>query len=134
MRSKAHWGYDEAFMAACRDELSYTPEQLGAGGFWVGEADGRVCGFYALTKVSPDTLELDALFVDPPCIGCGHGRALMEHAVGELARSGLRRLIIQADPNAAAFYEAAGAECIGERPSDSIEGRVLPLYEIVINP
>ena len=34
------------------------------------------------------------------------------------------------DPNAADFYESAGARLIGERPSDSIEGRMLPLYEI----
>ena len=129
-RSKAHWGYDDAFMEACRAELTYAPEQLDAGGFWVLEEDGGIQGFYGLVKVSPDTLELDALFVEPEAIGRGGGRALMAHALEQFRASGLARLIIQADPNAADFYESAGARLIGERPSDSIEGRMLPLYEI----
>jgi GNAT superfamily N-acetyltransferase len=118
-------------MAACREELTYTPEQLDAGGFWVAEDVGDLRGFYGLVKISPDSLELDALFVDPDTIGEGYGRALMAHALEQFARSGLARLVIQADPNAASFYERAGAVRIGERPSDSIEGRMLPLYEIV---
>jgi GNAT superfamily N-acetyltransferase len=129
-RSKAHWGYDDAFMAACRDELTWAPEQLDAGGFWVLEDDGGIRGFYGLVKVSPDTLELEAMFVEPDAIGRGCGRALMAHALDEFRATGLARMIIQADPNAADFYEAAGARLIGERPSDSIEGRLLPLYEI----
>ena len=40
------------------------------------------------------------------------------------------RLTILADPNAAAFYERAGAVRIGEAPSDSVPGRLLPLYEV----
>ncbi|MDZ7669738.1 MAG: GNAT family N-acetyltransferase [Gammaproteobacteria bacterium] len=129
-RSKAHWGYSDAFMEACRDELTYTPEQLAAGGFRVLEDDGEVRGFYALTKVSPDALELEAMFVEPEHIGRGYGRALMDHALAEFEATELSRLIIQADPNAAPFYEHAGALLIGERASASIEGRSLPLYEI----
>lgn len=130
-RSKAHWGYDDAFMAACRAELTYTPEQLDAGGFWVLEDDDELRGFYGLTKISPDAVELEAMFVEPAHLGRGYGRALMDHAMAEFHAMALARLVIQADPNAASFYEAAGATLIGERPSDSIEGRTLPLYEIV---
>jgi len=36
----------------------------------------------------------------------------------------------EADPNAAAFYERAGAVRIGEAPSDAVPGRLLPLYEV----
>ena len=28
LRSKAHWGYSEAFLEACRAELSYSPGQI----------------------------------------------------------------------------------------------------------
>ena len=31
LRSKAHWGYDEAFLAACRAELTWTAAQCGSG-------------------------------------------------------------------------------------------------------
>lgn len=129
-RSKAHWGYDDAFMAACRAELTWTPEQLDAGGFWVLEDEGEVRGFYGLTKISPDAVALEAMFVEPEHIGEGYGRALLDHALEEFRAMDLVRLVIPADPNAAPFYEAAGAKLIGERPSDSIEGRTLPLLEI----
>jgi hypothetical protein len=43
--------------------------------------------------------------------------------------AGAGRLTILADPNAAAFYERAGAVRIGEAPSDAVPARLLPLYE-----
>ena len=46
------------------------------------------------------------------------------------ARCGAGRLTILADPNAAAFYERAGAVRIGEAPSDAVSGRLLPPYEV----
>jgi N-acetylglutamate synthase-like GNAT family acetyltransferase len=132
-RAKAHWGYDQAFLDACREELTYPGELVGAGGFFVVEDAGEVRGFYALAKVSPTAMELDAVFVEPDHIGQGYGRALLDHAIAEAGRhDDIERLVIQADPHAADFYEAAGAVRIGERESGSIPGRLLPLYEIPI--
>jgi predicted N-acetyltransferase YhbS len=128
-RAKAHWGYDRAFMDACRAELTYAPEVVAAGGFEVAEAGGTVLGFYALVKVSPTATELDALFVDPRHLREGAGSALLDHALEASTRAGMERMVVQADPNAAAFYERAGAVRIGERASESIPGRMLPLYE-----
>jgi len=131
LRSKAHWGYSDDFMRACTEELTYTPEEVAAGRFHVLEDDGEVRGFYALIKISPTAFELEAMFVEPARIGCGYGRALMEHALAEArATEHIERLVIQADPNASRFYEAAGGRLIGERRSGSIPGRMLPLYEI----
>jgi N-acetylglutamate synthase-like GNAT family acetyltransferase len=132
-RAKAHWGYSDDFMAACRDELTYPPELVSAGGFAVAEIDSRVAGFYALSKVSPNSGELEAVFVDPERIGSGVGRALLDHALAAGREAGFERIIVQADPNAAAFYERAGALRIGERESGSIPGRMLPLYEFDLN-
>ena len=132
-RAKAHWGYDQAFLDACRDELTYTAEEVGAGGFFVVEEDGAVRGFCALAKVSPTAMELDAVFVEPDHIGHGYGRALLDHAIAEAAsHADIERVVIQADPNAAEFYETAGAVKIAERESASIAGRMLPLYELTI--
>ena len=39
-------------------------------------------------------------------------------------------MVIHGDPHAAAFYEASGAVEIGRVESQSIPGRLLPLYEI----
>lgn len=76
-----------------------------------------------------ETADLDLLFVDPPAMGAGAGRALFAASV-ELAKSfGARTLAILADPNAGVFYARLGALFVRNAPSDAIPGRVLPLYE-----
>jgi predicted N-acetyltransferase YhbS len=132
VRSKASWGYDEAFMALARVVLQVNPEQVAAGDVWVATgADGEVTGMVALGPGEcPDTLDLDKLFVEPRWIRAGVGRALVAHAIDEARRRGAKRLTILSDPYAAGFYERNGARLIGQTPSDAIPGRSVPLYEI----
>ncbi|MEZ5559550.1 MAG: GNAT family N-acetyltransferase [Pseudomonadales bacterium] len=135
-RAKAHWGYDDAFMAACRAELTYAPADIDRAKFRVAEIGGEIAGFYALAA-NPDTfgtdaLELDALFVAPDAIGRGIGATLMRAAIEQASGLGARRLMIQADPNAAGFYEHCGARQVGSLESLSIPGRQLPLLELAL--
>ena len=44
MRSKAHWGYDEAFMEACREELSLSAVRLLSDNLRVLANDNAVVG------------------------------------------------------------------------------------------
>ncbi|MDF1737394.1 MAG: hypothetical protein P1U37_19060, partial [Minwuia sp.] len=44
LRAKASNGYDDAFMEACRAELTVTPQTLARGPFAVLEADEKVIG------------------------------------------------------------------------------------------
>ena len=129
LRSKAYWGYDEAFMAACRDELTVPAPQVEARRTMVAERDGRVLGFVTVEGDPPEG-ELGMLFVEPDAIGRGIGRLLLEHAVTAARRLGFERLLIEADPNAEPFYLAMGATRIGLTPSGSIHGRSLPLLSI----
>lgn len=133
--SKASWGYSEAFMANCRDELTYTAEQIRSSTFefvvTVSE-DGKITGFYALERISATVMEVEALFVAPAFLGRGHGRALMEHAKARARNQGVTSLVIQGDPNAARFYAAAGGVETGTRPSASIPGRTLPIFVIAL--
>jgi GNAT superfamily N-acetyltransferase len=135
VRSKAAWGYDEAFMALVRITFEGMQEQVAAGDVWVATgADGEVAGMVALgPSEQPNTLDLDKLFVEPQRIRTGVGRALLAHAIIEARRRGADRLTILADPYAAGFYERNGARWIGEAPSDAIPGRSLPLYEIKLD-
>jgi len=135
VRSKASWGYDEAFMALARVALEVSPEQIAAGNVWVATAaDGGLAGIAALgPSKQPNTLDLDKLFVEPRRIRTGVGRALLAHAIIEARRRGAHRLTILADPYAAGFYERHGARLIGEAPSDAIPGRSLPLYEVKLD-
>ena len=129
VRSKAHWGYDTAFMAQCADSLTVSEASIAAGHVLVAfDAVGRMVGVAGL-EPDGESVDLDVLFVDPPAIGGGAGRLLFQASI-KLARFlGARRMTILADPHAAPFYERMGARFLREAPSDAIPGRTLPLYE-----
>ena len=44
LRSKAVWGYDQTFLEACRDELTFHPEDLYSTHIAVADTDGGVAG------------------------------------------------------------------------------------------
>ncbi len=125
LRSKGYWGYDARFLESCRAELTLTPHDLAEQRATVAERDARVAGFYLLAG-PPPTAELRQMFVDPEYIGSGVGRRLWRHALYTAAGAGIRRITIDADPFAEAFYLAMGAVRTGEVASGSIPGRVLP--------
>ncbi|MCP4316798.1 MAG: GNAT family N-acetyltransferase [Hyphomicrobiales bacterium] len=129
MRSKAHWGYDEAFMQSSRDALSVKPERIEAGDVLVAELDGTPAGVAAIAP-DEDGFEIDLFFVDPPAMGHGTGVRLFQALTAHARARGIASLTILSDPNAASFYERMGARRIGSAPSDAIPGRTLPLYEI----
>ncbi|MBT6274925.1 MAG: GNAT family N-acetyltransferase [Chromatiales bacterium] len=130
VQSKAFWGYSEAFLAACRSELTVPfgtaahSKVLVSGGDLVG-----------ITTVSPligEEADLAHLFVRPANIGNGCGVILFQ-AARELALGfGAKSLLIEADPQALSFYRRMGAQQIGERPSGSISGRMLPLLRLLL--
>ena len=125
LRSKSHWGYSVEFLEAVRAELAMTEADCASGSVIVAELDGHVVGFYALTG-SPPFGELDSLFVDLGVIGTGIGRLLLDDALREAAARGFTSLTLDADPGAESFYLRHGAIRIGESPSGSIPGRLLP--------
>lgn len=133
-RSKAHWGYSIEFMAACRAELTYSAEQVESPefDFLVAEINGKAEGFYALRRLDGTSAELDALFVRPAAIGAGLGKTLMTHCKNLARERGFLEISIQGDPNAEAFYLAAGAVACGYRESASIRGRHLPVFKIAL--
>ena len=130
-RSKAHWGYDDAFMAQSRNSLIVSAEQIKAGDVWAAEVEGTVVGMVALTAMDdPALVDLDKLFVELSRLGAGIGRALMPFAIEEARRRGFKKMVVLADRNAAPFYERMGAVYMRDKPSDAIPGNVLPFFEI----
>ena len=121
LRSKAYWGYNDSFMAACRHELRIRGDEVAARHVTVAEINGQVAGHYTI-----DGTDLGQLFVDPVHIGRGVGRALWKHAIGTARKLGIHTLSIDSDPFAEGFYLAMGATRVGSTPSGSIPGRVLP--------
>lgn len=125
LRSKAHWGYDEAFMALCVDELTTHPATIEGGRVWVAEIGNRIVG---MLEIVPEghAAELRMIFVEPDAMRLGVGRALWRHAEAAARSLGAERLELDADPNAVPFYEKMGMRIVGESPSGSIPGRMLP--------
>jgi GNAT superfamily N-acetyltransferase len=125
LRSKAHWGYDAAFLEACRADLTTDPAWCDGVRLVVAEDDGVLLG-YARIAGGPPVAELAGLFVDPPAIGRGVGGALLEHALAVAAGLGIETLEIDSDPYAEPFYRHAGAVRTGTSPSTVDPARLLP--------
>ena len=129
LRSKAVWGYDDTFMAACRTELTLRPDELRTTHIKVAERDAIAVGL-AQVKIRDADADLLKLFVEPALIGSGVGRVLFEWATAKARRLGATRMTIEADPGAVPFYEHMGAHHAGLVPSQSIPGRMLPRMQI----
>ena len=125
LRSKAVWGYDDVFMAACRQELTLTQASIRASWVQVAELDGRLAGV-AEVKSAGRTAQLEKLFVEPAMLRSGTGRKLLDWAMATARAAGATALVIEADPDAAEFYRRMGAVDDGLVPSGSIPGRLIP--------
>lgn len=132
-RSKAHWGYDAAFLERVRDAMTLHPEDVDRHEVWVLESSsGAPIGYHRV--IHGDPAELEDLWVEPSSIGSGAGRLLFEHAVEVARQGGASDLEIDADPHAVGFYERMGAVRIGETRSKLIPGRTLPRLRILLHP
>ncbi len=130
MRAKASWGYDDAFMAACRDELTLTPEKMAAWTVWVAEAAGEIAGMVALSLGG--AAEVEDFFVEPAFQGRGVGGALMAVLLDAARAASATVLEVDADPNAEAIYAKLGFETFSRSPSGSIAGRWLPRMRMAL--
>lgn len=124
-RSKAVWGYDDEFMEACRRELSFGPRDLEFTSIGVAERDGKAIGVAQVNVINGEA-NLMKLFVEPGALHRGAGKALLVWATDVAKKLGATRLTIDADPDAAPFYRRMGAYDVGQAPSGSVPGRMLP--------
>jgi GNAT superfamily N-acetyltransferase len=125
LRSKAVWGYDPAFMDACRVELTISAESIRHQPTFLLEDRGRLAGFYQL-RLSGASAEVAQFFIAPEALRGGLGRRLWRHLERTARNAGARRLEVDSDPNAEGFYLAMGMMRRGEAPSGSIANRLLP--------
>jgi ribosomal protein S18 acetylase RimI-like enzyme len=131
MTAKASWGYSDAFMEACRAELTITPAKMAAWTVSVAQLDATMCGMIALNIAGiKEDAELENFFVHPSCQGRGIGRALMSTLLRTCQARSVRVLRVDADPNAEHIYQQFGFVTVGRSPSRSISGRTLPRMEL----
>jgi GNAT superfamily N-acetyltransferase len=125
LRSKAVWGYDAAFMDACRVELTIGAESIPRQPTFLLEERGRIAGFYQL-RLSGPSAAVAQFFIAPEALRSGLGRRLWRHLERTARDAGAHRLEVDSDPNAEGFYLAMGMMRRGEAPSGSIAERLLP--------
>ena len=125
--AKAHWDYPAAWLAAWRDDLRITPEDICRDRVVIAVLNGSIVGFCAL-KADDARTQVEHLWVDPPAMGAGVGRRLLEDALACCRDRGVSRLRVVSDPHAAGFYRRHGAFGIGEVASTPAPRR-LPVLE-----
>lgn len=111
MRSKAHWGYDAALLAAWRANHTLDAATIARDAVYcaVDVDSGVVLGVSHFYPINEEEMYLDRLFVEPAWMGRGVGARLWRHAVEQATKQGARAIALGADPNARPFYERMGA-------------------------
>jgi len=120
--AKAYWGYDAERVRTWAESL--TP----VGEVEVAEAEGVLIAWMTLLCAAEGRWLLEDLWVDPPWIGNGVGRALFCRAAARAREFGASTLELEAEPNAVGFYQKMGAHRVGERLSSW--HRMLPVMRV----
>jgi ribosomal protein S18 acetylase RimI-like enzyme len=128
--AKAHWGYPQSWMKIWEPQLTFISEYFEENESWVGEIDNKPIAFYTLQN-KDGIAWIDNLWVLPEYMGQGVGKQLFLDATSRARQMGYKTLQLEADPNAAGFYERMGMRKIGERIGE-VEGqpRTLPIMEM----
>ena len=124
-------GYKRGILEACRSEFSFDHRDLQLMPIAVAERGGKVVGV-AQVKVMGNEADLLKLFVEPSVLHRGVGSTLLSWATSVAREKGALRLTIDSDPGAAPFYRRMGAYDLGQAPSGSIPGRMLPKLAITV--
>ncbi len=128
MRSKAHWGYTPEQLLSWREELTITPAYINQNEVFKLIKDYEIIGFYTHQPLDATRIKLNFLFVEPAYIGHGYGSRLLNDFLRRVGKSKFTKVLLDADPNAEAFYEKHGFKVVGKLQS-AIKDRYLPIME-----
>ena len=109
--SKQYWGYPEEWMNQWKEDLSISEQYLMDEEVEVVKImdQENTIGFYSLQPNQEyQCLEIGHFWLLPDNIGKGYGKLAFNALLNHLRKKGVNRLVIEADPNAAGFYEQMG--------------------------
>jgi len=131
--AKAHWGYPDHWMEMWRSQFTFSADYFIEHESWIAELDDSPVAFYTLEEKDGSGW-VENLWVSPEHMGKGIGKRLFLDALSRSRLKGYLVLRLEADPNAAGFYEKMEMYKVGElsRPIDEDPSRVLPLMEITL--
>lgn len=110
--SKAHWGYPQPWLEAWRADLTFEPSYIEQFPVYLAEDGHGPTSAYALKRLSDDLISLDHFWVHPRAMGRGLGRTMFGDAAARATEMKATHLEIDADPNAASFYEHLGCRWV----------------------
>jgi len=131
-KSKAYWGYSEEQIEMWSEVLTISKEYIATKSVYKLVVNNEIVGYYSFFHESEETIELDNLFVWPDFIGKGFGQILMKDFLLRLENSGIKKVVLDAEPKAEKFYEKIGFVKVGEMET-SIKDRLLPKMELLLD-
>ncbi|QHE52271.1 GNAT family N-acetyltransferase [Pontibacillus sp. HMF3514] len=130
IKSKAYWGYSEAFMKECELLLHVPSDRIAKDHVYVIEDGGSVTGFYSIIQ-NKNHAWLEDFYLDPVYIGEGLGKRMWYHMVSVARNYSIEKIEWESDPYAAPFYEWMGATKIGDTATGANQ-KPLPKYQYIV--
>jgi len=127
LASKRYWNYPEEWIQRWKDDLSIKESDLVDLLIRVVTINDEVKGFCAIRK-GDSYYEVEHLWLLPETIGKGMGKILLSTSLESLMHQDLP-ILVEADPNAEAFYKKQGFVTYDKKESFP-KGRYLPLMKL----
>lgn len=127
LASKRYWNYPEEWIQRWKDDLLISELDLINLVITVVTENNEIKGFCAIREAD-SYYEVEHLWLRPETIGKGFGKALLLAALGKIVRKDLP-IMVEADPNAEAFYKKQGFVTYDKKESFP-KGRYLPLMKM----
>ncbi len=122
---KAFWGFSEAMLNTWKEELIITEKYILENETYILLINDQIVGYYSFVKLSEALWKLDNLFLFQKYISKGYGKFLLEDFLERSKISGVKSIILDAEPNAEKFYLKFGFQTFDLKGSKII-GRFLP--------
>lgn len=116
--AKGHWGYPPSRVLEWAAAYDFSAAALASREVLVAVSGGRPVAWAGLLAPVDDVALLDDLWVEPPSMGGGIGRALFQEAVRRAGELGATSVEWETEPNAIGFYERMSGRRLGERVSE----------------
>jgi GNAT superfamily N-acetyltransferase len=126
--AKSHWGHDVRWVENWVAAGDFAVVAVARDEAWLVEVGRTIAGWSAL-QLRGEVAWLEDLWVDPPYMGRGVGRALFLDAAARAAAASARRVEWESDLDAVGFYERMGARQVRNSDVTGL-GRILPIMAL----
>tara|TARA_R110001592_G_scaffold65885_6_gene202350 strand:+ start:5302 stop:5784 length:483 start_codon:yes stop_codon:yes gene_type:complete len=122
--SKKHWGYPDELMELWKEDMLLTESDFEVQQIYKLVLEEKIIGFCAIQELT-EAYDVTNLWIEPSHIGKGFGKLLLSFCIEKVVLNN-KPIIVEADPNAEAFYENQGFVTYDQKESLP-KGRFLPL-------